>query len=144
MNRPSEQRAPGGSQSLPTAQVLPFERPQTELQKAVQQRAQETIDLARDRAAAHRPKPLQRVIVLLLATIPVALTFGAAIGFVGALKRFNATIFGGDSATEQPAPLPTSAPPDTAEESGVVILQPYAVPGAAPREQSSSPGSPAP
>ena len=98
MNRPSE-HASDEPKPLPTAQVLPFER-QSELQKAVQQRAQETIDLQRERAAASRPGPVRRTITFLLATIPVILTFGAAISFVGVLKRFNATVFGTETQTE--------------------------------------------
>ncbi|HEY8539910.1 MAG TPA: hypothetical protein VIL28_13660 [Steroidobacteraceae bacterium] len=143
MNRHPEKSAFGEPTALPTAQVLPFER-QSELQKAVQQRAQETIDRERDRAAAYRPKPLRRAITLLLATIPVFLTFGAAISFIGVLKRFNATVFGTSAPTQtqeaaSPAPAPEMPP-----NSDVVILQPYDVPGAVPREQSSSPGSPTP
>lgn len=121
----------------PKAQVLPFERPQSELQKAVQQRAQETIDRERDRAALQRPAPWRRVLTLALAAIPVFLTFGAAVGFVGALRQFHSTVF------SSPSPAPASAngaqqPPVTSSDPDVVILQPYVTPAPPPNDDGKS------
>ena len=86
------------------ARVVPFERPQSELQKAVQQRAQEAIDRERDRAR-QKPAAWKRAFVLVLAAVPVVLTFGAAIGFVSALRQFNTAVFEGAK-----NPPPQSAP----------------------------------
>ena len=114
-----------------TARVIPFERPQSELQRAVQQRAQETIDRERDRAN-QKPPAWRRVLVLALAAVPVVVTFGAAIGFVGALRQFNTAVFEGaqNSNAQTPQPAATNAP----AEPGVVLLQPYD--NAAPRNDA--------
>jgi hypothetical protein len=117
------------------ARVVPFERPQSELQKAVQQRAQEAIDRERDRAAAQRPTAWRRAIVLTLAAIPVFITFGAAIGFVGALRQFNTAVFNSE-VPEAPAPK-TERAPET--EPGVVLLQPYVMPAEPPAQDSGNP-----
>lgn len=107
------------------ARVIPFERPQSELQKAVQQRAQETIDRERERASRQRPAPLRRVFVLALAAIPVFLTFGAAVGFVGALRQFNSAILDSEPTSTQTQAAPASPPiATTPTDSDVVILQP--------------------
>lgn len=119
-----------------TARVIPFERPQSELQKAVQQRAQETIDRERDRANQKAPA-WRRALVFVLAVIPVVLTFGAAVGFVGALRQFNATVF--DSAPARQAPPAATDAPTTQRDPGVVMLQPLAAPHSAPQTDRSSP-----
>lgn len=143
MSQQSEERVPEQVASPATsARVLPFERPQSDLQKAVQQRAQEAIDLERDRAASRKTPAWRRALVLVLAAIPVVLTFGAAIGFVGALRQFNARVFESAPA-EQTAPTdrpavnvePTVADPD------VVILQPLNEP-ARPKNDSSQSNAP--
>lgn len=118
-----------------SARVVPFERPQSEPQRAVQQRAQETIDLQRDRAAASRPPMWRRALVLVLAVIPVILTFGAAIAFVGALRQFHAVVFQSESAPET-----TPEQPATPQEPDVVILQPYVNPSGNPPSGSSEEG----
>ncbi len=119
------------------AQILPFERPQSELQKAVQQRAQEAIDRERDRAAARKPKPWRQALVLALAAVPVFITFGAAVGFVGALRQFNTAIF--DSSQEATSPPPQQAVDQApASEPGVVMLQPYVTPAAPARDDGNS------
>lgn len=135
MSQHSEERASDGIVTLlPKAQVLQFERPQSELQKAVQQRAQETIDRERDRAAAQRPAPWRRALVLALAAIPVFITFGAAIGFVGALRQFNSAVF--DSSRQAPAPEAQKQAPTS--EPGVVLLQPYVTPSTSTPDNGNS------
>jgi hypothetical protein len=123
------------------ARVIPFERPQSELQKAVQQRAQETIDRERDRARQQRPPAWKRAFVLALAAVPVVLTFGAAIGFVSALRQFNTAVFEG--AKNTPPQSAQGATPSTAEPD-VVILQPYEAPNRPNTGTSPPPVSPTP
>lgn len=137
MSQNPEERASDAVAPSPTkAQVLPFERPQSELQKAVQQRAQETIDRERDRAALQRPAPWRRALILALAAIPVFITFGAAIGFVGALRQFNSAIF---NSAAPPAPAPTkSTEQDFTTDPGVVMLQPYVTPAPRPKDDGNS------
>jgi hypothetical protein len=121
MSQYSEERAAAPSQQNPasaqSAQIIPFERPQSDLQKAVQQRAQEAMDL--DRARAGKPNPLRWLIVFALATIPVILLLGAVDGFLRAYYRVNQMI--SEQVNAQPAPPPPEAPTQT--EPGVVILQ---------------------
>jgi hypothetical protein len=129
MSQPPEERMSEQVIPLPTpARVVPFERPQSELQKAVQQRAQEMIDRENERAVRARPAMLRRVLTVALATIPVILTFGAAIGFVGALRQFNTTVFESTPADVPANESATQASPPTSAEPGVVILQPYSIP----------------
>jgi len=135
MSQHSEERV--SDQIVPlasTARVIPFERPQSELQKAVQQRAQEAIDRERDRASQKAPA-WRRVLVLALAAIPVVVTFGAAVGFVGALRQFNTTVFEGSKSTQAPAQQPAAA---ASTEPDVVLLQSY---DKAPAQNSSAPSS---
>lgn len=146
MTQPSEERVSNELTSAPlSAQIVPFERPQSELQKAVQQRAQEAIDRERARAVQGRPPTWRRALVLALAAIPVFITFGAAIGFVGALRQFNTAIFESQEASppssapqpQAPGPAPMTAAPMTSE-SGVVLLQPYSVPSSATNQGAGS------
>jgi hypothetical protein len=74
----------------PSAQIIPFERPQSDLQRAVQQRAQEAMDRDRDRAP--KPNPVRWLVVFALATIPVLLLLGAVDGFLRAYYRVNQMI----------------------------------------------------
>jgi len=141
MNQPSEERSSDDVVPFaPKATVLPFERPQSELQKAVQQRAQETIDRERDRAARAKPAPWRRALVLALAAIPVFITFGAAIGFVGALRQFNSAIFDSDSKSGSQAPANQNMSPAPAAnaEPDVVLLQPYSIPSPARQDDGKS------
>src|SRR5690606_37413524 len=112
-----------------------FERPQSELQKAAQQRAQERIDRERARDALHRPAPWRRAHTLALATIPVFLTFGAAIAFLGALRQFSAAVF---SAPAQEAPAPQNTAQPVTSDPNVVLLQPYVTPEPPAKDHGNS------
>ena len=91
-------------------------------------RVAELLDRERERTLLHRAPPWRRALVLALAVIPVFLTFGAAIGFVGALRQFNSAIFDSavaGSSTDSQATTP--APPPTGDQPEVVLIQPYAI-----------------
>jgi hypothetical protein len=141
MSQHSEERVtdPGLSTGA-KARVIPFERPQSELQKAVQLRAQETIDRERDRAASQRPPAWLRAVVLALAIVPVVLTFGAALGFMGALHQFNTAVFEG--AKSDAARAPQAAPSSVQAEPGVVLLESYDKSGGARQGAAPTPVSP--
>lgn len=129
MNQHSEDRVeePALAPSAPpSAQILPFERPQSDLQRAIQMRAQETIDLTRDREReANKPAPLRWLIILLVAAIPVTLIFGAVDGFLRAFYKVSETYNAAPApSSAQPESSPAEAPPASAEP-GVVILQSY-------------------
>ncbi|HEY7643059.1 MAG TPA: hypothetical protein VH814_25250 [Steroidobacteraceae bacterium] len=105
---------------------MPFERPQSELQRAIQQRAQEALDRDRDLdREERRPKPLKWVTIFALACIPVLLTIVAVDGFLRVFHKVMETY------TSEPAPQPQqAAPAETSSSStpGVVMLQSYDTP----------------
>jgi hypothetical protein len=144
MSQHSEERVsdPVVPVNVKAARVIPFERPQSELQKAVQKRAQETMDRERDRAN-QKPPAWRRALVLVLAAVPVVLTFGAALGFVGALRQFNSAVFEGAKNSEQQQSPPAGASASQSEP-GVVILQPYDKSQAPANGTAVAPISPAP
>ena len=95
MTQHSEERLPeteGEPSVRAGARILPFERPQSELQRAIQLRAQETIDLNRERdREKRRPQPLKWLAIFALACVPVALTLGAVDGFLRVFHQVTAT-----------------------------------------------------
>lgn len=104
-----------------TARILPFERPPTELQRAVQERAQEALE--RDRERSHtKPAPLRWAVIFLLALVPVLLLIAGVDAFVRVFQHIN------DTYSKMPAPSSETqaAPPvqESASEPGVVMLQP--------------------
>jgi hypothetical protein len=125
MNQPFEDplRDPAAPVSSNTARILPFERPPTDLQRAVQSRAQEAIERERERSRT-KPAPLRWAVIFLLALVPVVLIFAGVDAFVRAFHRINETY------SNMPAPAPeiteqTPAEPEVIQqETGVVMLQP--------------------
>lgn len=129
---PDDETSPAKSQS---ARILPFERPQSDLQRAIQMRAQEAIDrdIERDREE-RKPRPLKWLIVFLIALIPVVLIFGAVDGFLRAFYRINEVYLSQPPPAEE-APVEEPAP----SQPGVVMLQPYGVTPAEEKPEDSQP-----
>ncbi len=125
MSQPFEDplRDPTAPSSSTTARILPFERPPTDLQRAVQTRAQEAIERARERSRT-KPAPLRWTVIFLLALVPVLLIFAGVDAFVRAFHRINETY------SNMPAPAApqsadqTTQPAVIQQEPGVVMLQP--------------------
>jgi hypothetical protein len=150
MTQHSEERLPeteGAPSVHAGARILPFERPQSDLQRAIQQRAQEALDLDRERdREKRRPKPLKWLAIFALACIPVLLTFTAVDGFVRVFQKIAATY-----SVEPPVQEQQTAPsePDSTPQPGVVMLQSYDVPSgtqrsaAPPSVNSTAPRKPA-
>jgi hypothetical protein len=140
MSQQSEERLPEteGEQSVRSgARILPFERPQSELQRAIQQRAQESLDLNRERdAETRRPQPLKWLTIFALACIPVLLTIAAIDGFVRVFHKVNEMYL-----TEPPAQQQQAAPVAAEAEPppGVVMLQSYDTPQPAPSSGTAAP-----
>lgn len=142
MTQQSEERLPAStSDDTPpsaSARILPFERPQSDLQRAIQQRAQEALDRDRDRdRAERRPQPLKWLIILLIAAIPVVLIFGAVDGFLRAFYKAN-EVYNSTPPPAQPAPEPEPVQITP----GVVMLQPYDEKTQPPAEESSPSAAP--
>lgn len=147
MTNSSEERLPEAAaatqaDATSSARILSFERPRSDLQRAIQQRAQDAIARERERdREVRRPQPVRTLIILAAATIPVLLLFGAVDGFVRAMHTAYDRYF------SQPAPPPPAQPVEPAPQSsepGVVLLQPYEAPPATqPAPSEDSPPQPA-
>lgn len=75
MTQQSEERlpdsAPAAAHTSNSARILQFERPQSDLQRAIQVRAQEALDLDRDRdREVKKPHPVRWIIIFVIALIP--------------------------------------------------------------------------
>jgi hypothetical protein len=120
MNQYSEERASDVVVPLPVrGQVVPFERPQSELQRAVQERAQERIDRARSKP---RIGPMRMIVTIAVATIPVLILLGminGAVRGIHLLTNFYAARATATATTKSP-PSPTAKP----QQSDVVLLVP--------------------
>jgi hypothetical protein len=145
MTQHSEERLPeteGAPSARGGARILPFERPQSELQRAIQQRAQEALDrdaeLDREK---RRPQPLKWLTIFALACIPVLLTIVAVDGFLRVFHKVAAIYSEAPPAQEQQAP-----PSDAQSQPGVVMLQSFEAPSdtqrnASPQNASSPPAA---
>jgi hypothetical protein len=133
MSNPSEERASDPALPSTTARIVPFQRPQSDLQRAVQERAQELMARDRDRAN-QRPPAWRRVLIFALASVPVFMTFGAALAFVGALRQFNTAILNSPS----PAPAPQVQSGGPPSDSGVVMLQSFPTRAAPPKDADAA------
>ena|SRR5690349_19437027 len=112
---------PAGTAPPKLAQVLPFER-RSELQRAVQMRAQESMERQRARAA-ERPNPMRRIAMFALALIPVALLFIAVDGLLRVFHHMN-DLYNSPEANAAAAPAASAAEEPSEPEPGVVLLQP--------------------
>lgn len=123
MSHTSEDRVPSAAEPQDSARILPFERPQSELQRAVQMRAQDNMERIRQREAQkRRPHPLRVAIVVVLAAIPVILIFGAVDKFLTAIQKYTASF---ENAPVQSEPQPEPPEPiESSSEPGMVFLQP--------------------
>jgi len=117
MTQSSEERVPSPGDDSSTARILPFERPQSELQRAVQQRAQERIE-----AEQIKPKVsnVRRLMTLIAALVPVLLTLA---GFLVAVQavRFVTSLYATPPA---PAEAPAAEQAPEPSQPGVIMLVP--------------------
>jgi hypothetical protein len=96
------------------------ERPPTELQKAMQQRAQESLDRSRERART-KPAPLKWTVMFLLALVPVLILVAGIDAFVRVFHKIN------DAYSKLPVPAPEPQSPAVYEpveqRPGIIILE---------------------
>jgi hypothetical protein len=144
MTQHSEERLPeteGAPSMRAGARILPFERPQSELQRAIQQRAQEALDLDRERAEEkRRPQPLKWITIFALACIPVLLTIVAVDGFLRVFHKVMETYSSEPPQQQQTAP----AEAESVSRPGIVMLESYDAPTNAQRSATSPDPSPPP
>ena len=146
MTQHSEERLPeterASSSARAGARILPFERPQSDLQRAIQQRAQDALDRDRELdAEKRRPQPLKWLTIFALACIPVLLTIGAVDGFLRVFHKVAAMYSAESSAPAQEQQVAPSE--DVQSQPGVVMLQSYDKPSEAQRT-APAPSSNAP
>jgi hypothetical protein len=137
MSPSSEKRmpesAPDGSGS---GRVVPFEVPLSELQRAIQWRAQAANDAEREREhEARRPKPVRWLVTLALALVPVVMIFGALDAFLRVYYRLIETYMTTPAPVSEVQPAQAISPP----QPGVVLLQAYDV---HPPEAAAPPATP--
>src|SRR5690606_35609707 len=98
MNPSSEERlSDEAAKSKPvSARILPFERPPTRLQRAVQERAQEAMERDRERSK-RRPAPLKWTVICVLALVPVLTLVFAVDAFVRLFQHINETYIQADA-----------------------------------------------
>lgn len=145
MTQHSEERLPetdGAASVNAGARILPFERPQSDLQRAIQERAQQALDLEREREREkRRPQPLKWLAIFALACIPVLLTISAVDGFVRVFHKIVATYSEAPPTQEQQA---APSEPEAASQPGVVMLQSYDAPADAQHNVPAPAASPPP
>ena len=137
MSQQSEECLPESASAeqngVPGARILHMKGRHYDLQKAIQQRAQESVE----REAAldheqHRPKPLKWAIALLIAAIPIALTLVAVDSFLRVFHKYlDVTVETANKQAEEQAAAAAAAEaqaPVTSAEPGVVMLSPLLVP----------------
>lgn len=141
MSQQSEERLPESASSepagAPSARILHLKGRQYDLQKAIQQRAQESVE--REAALDHeerRPKPLKWLVALSIAAVPILLTLFAVDSFLTVFHKYLGTV--SDQIEQQQAyeAAEAAAAAAAAEEEAanqarspdVVMLQPMNIP----------------
>jgi hypothetical protein len=120
MNDASEERVTSAEEPLPPkARVLPFEKPQNALQRAVLVRAQEQVERQR-----YKPKvaPLRLVVTFCVALVPVILLLGAADVIVRGIHLL-VSLHARRAPVEQSAPQQVEQP-QVEQQPGVILLVP--------------------
>ncbi|WP_116810214.1 hypothetical protein [Steroidobacter cummioxidans] len=150
MSQQSEELLPESAASAdgaPSARILHMKGRHYDLQKAIQQRAQESVE----REAAldheqHRPKPLKWAIALVIAAIPIFLTLTAVDSFLRVFHKYMGTVSAQAQQQQEQAEAEAAAAAAAAEaaaplisnEPGVILLQPLRAPED-PQTQSATP-----
>lgn len=151
MSQQSEECLPESAAAEPNgapgARILHLKSRQYDLQKAIQQRAQESVE--REAALDHeqrRPKPLKWLVVMAIAAIPAVLTLTAVDGFLKAFHKYLGvaveSVERQQMEAEAAAAAAAEAEAPLQSQPGVVMLQPLATPEQAPAQQSAAPAEP--
>lgn len=146
MSQQSEERAPESTPTTDDAQqgarILHLKSTHYDLQRAIQQRAQESVEreAALDREQ-RRPKPLKWAIAFVIACLPIAATLFMVDGFLRVFHQYLGTISKQEQEQAQAAEAEAQQAPSN--QPGVVMLQPVDPQQSAPAA-STSPGSDSP
>ncbi|MET0533410.1 MAG: hypothetical protein ABW171_04220 [Steroidobacter sp.] len=141
MNQQSEdlvpESPPAEGDAAAGARILHMKSTPYDLQRAIQQRAQESVEreAGLDREQ-RRPKPLKWLIISAIACLPIVFTLVLVDGFLRAFHRYlDVTV----SQQPQPGESDSPAPAETLQSNqpGVVLLQPMTIPEQAPASQAA-------
>jgi hypothetical protein len=147
MSQQSEERVAESGQSETdqqrSARILHLKSRQSELQRAIQQRAQESVEreAALDKEA-RRPKPLKWLVVMSIAAIPAILTLTAVDGFLKVFHKYLGVAAAQVEQQQREAEAAEAAAAPIQNEPGVVMLQ--ALPEDAPKQPVAADPQPAP
>jgi len=136
----------------PSARILHMKGRHYDLQKAIQQRAQESVE--REAELDHeqrRPKPVKWAIALIIAAIPIFLTLTAVDSFLRVFHKYMGTVSAQAQQQQEQAEAEAAAAAAAAEaaaplisnEPGVILLQPLRAPEQGQSQPQSPPSQPA-
>lgn len=143
MSQQSEERlseSASAADSPQSARILQMKSTAYDLQRAIQQRAQESVEREAELdREARRPKPLKWLIIFLIACIPIAVTLFMVDSFLRVFHRYLDTT---SSQQAQPTEAASQAPEILqSSEPGVVLLQPMNIPEQAPAQEDAESAS---
>lgn len=139
MNPASDEPTGSGSASelLPNASPSAGERPPNDLQRAIQQRAQESLERSSERART-KPAPLKWALTFVLALIPVVILVIGIDAFVRVFHKIN------DVYSKLPVPAPEPQTPvnePIVQQPGVIILESMPPEDAQPSDEAGQPAT---
>ena len=147
MSQQSEERlpeaTPGDASGAQGARILHMKSTHYDLQRAIQQRAQESVEReASLDAEERRPKPVKWLIIFAIACLPIALTLFMVDGFLRVFHQYLSTA-SKQQIQQQAEPSGTPETTLQSNEPGVVLLQPMNIPepAPAPAEQGATDSS---
>ena len=142
MTQQSEELVPEttpNADAQPGARILHLKSTPYDLQRAIQQRAQESVEREAELdREERRPKPLKWLIIFAIACVPIAATLFMVDGFLRVFHGYLSTVSKQEQA--QQAEGESQVPPETtlqSNEPGVVLLQPMSPQAPAPAEQDA-------
>lgn len=143
MTQQSEELVPEPTpNSGPGARILHLKSTPYDLQRAIQQRAQESVEReAQLDREERRPKPLKWLIIFAIASVPIVATLFMVDGFLRVFHGYLDTI--STQEQRQAEEAARQAPPEEttlqSNEPGVVLLQSLSPQEPAPAEQDATP-----
>lgn len=146
MSQQSEERlaesTPADTDGQQTARILHMKSTHYDLQRAIQQRAQESVEreASLDREE-RRPKPLKWLIIFAIACVPIVLTLFMVDGFLRAFHRYLYTTTAQQAEQAKRDAEASSETTLQSDQPGVVLLQPMTLPQPAPTQQDAAKGS---
>jgi hypothetical protein len=144
MTQQSEECVPESTSNADGARILHLKSTTYDLQRAIQQRAQQSVEREAELdREERRPKPLKWLIIFSIACVPILLTLFMVDGFLRAFHRYLGTVSSQEQTQAvEAAQQQSSGEPIQSNQPGVVLLQPMTQQESAPANQDAS-GAPA-